>query len=134
MGAELSLSTENGKTVVAATGNDFKYWEIEKIPVIKEWAKSKKLLTGSNEVMEGDKKKKVWTVSAIFDTVKEAKEFIAEVKKVKEYYLTFERNIKSLTTSEEEVKPVKVKKTPAKTENESPIVAQETKKVEVISI
>lgn len=132
MGAELSVATENGKTVVSVANNDFKYWEIEKLPTIKEWAKTKKLLVGSDEVMEGDKKKKVWKVSAVFDTVKESKAFIEEVKKVKEFYLTFENNMKTLYNLEKEVKPIKAKKTLVQTE--APIVAQETKKVEVVSI
>lgn len=126
MGAEISKTVENGKTVLTAKGNDLKYWEIEKLPVMKEWTKHYNLLVSSSEVMEDGKKKKVWSVSAVFDTVKDSNNFVAQVKKVKEAYSQFEETVKSTIPQD---KPEQPKKTTKKT-----VETDESKPSEVISI
>lgn len=133
MGAEISKTTENGKTSVTATGNDFKYWEIEKLPLVKKWADTNKLLTGSTEVMDGNKKKKVWHVSATFDTVKDCNNFMTDVKKVKEFYLTFEENMKTLLPIVAKSEDSNIKET-KETKPKLKKVEVETRKVDVVTI
>lgn len=136
MGAELSRTNENGKVVLTAKGNDFRYWEIEKLPIMKEWAKKYNLLVSSAEVIEDSKKKKVWSVSVNFDTVKDADNFTAKIKKVKEAYLQFEQLVRDTLPDTVESKETKEPKEPkeTKTTKEKKVESDEAKRVKVVAI